>query len=110
MNNTFYTACDKTNSGNKTSTYNCCINTCLINSQKQELCFPLCSQIFPIVKNRCAFKYNCWVDGTFDNSCINQNRKQIYQCCMEDCGKYKNNKDSYYNFDCKKYCNEFNVE
>jgi len=106
MNNNFFTLCES--SDNKVETYNCCLNTCLQSSTEPKLCYPMCAQIFPIIKEKCAFEFNCWNEGKYDNFCLKQNSKNIQDCCIDKCKKLSFNK--YPDFiDCDVYCSDYSL-
>lgn len=106
MNNHFFSICNQnTNNGStQNDKYNCCINTCTTYSTQPNTCYSLCAQTFPLIKDYCAFKMNCWNNGFFDPKCIQQHQQEIHNCCLNECGQYKYNTYTSDSLNCNQYC------
>lgn len=107
MFNNFFTLCES--SDNKVETYNCCIKTCTTNSSNPSMCYPMCAQVFPMIKDQCAFKFDCWKDGHYNPYCMKINEKGIKECCLRDCEQYSY---SLYpeTLDCESYCSDYTIK
>lgn len=107
MFNNFFTLCE--NSDNKVETYNCCIQTCTKYSTNKSMCYPMCAQVFPMIKDRCAFNADCWKNGRYDPFCMEINKTEIKECCKRECKNY-----SYTLYpdvlDCDLYCSDYTVD
>jgi len=106
MNNHFFTLCDST--GNKVDTYNCCIRVCTSQSKEPKLCYPMCAQVFPMIKDKCAFESNCWKDGMYNPECIESKQQQIKNCCLRECKSYDYTKLPE-KLDCDAYCSDYSL-
>jgi hypothetical protein len=110
MNNHFFTLCessDNSDSG-KAETYNCCIRTCTSGSSDPKLCYPMCAQIFPLIKDQCAFESNCWKDGVYNPQCLTSNKQQIQKCCIRECKSYRYTRFPEH-LDCDAYCSDYSI-
>lgn len=104
MNNTIFSICGNENQNEK---YQCCVQTCTTHSQQPEACLPFCAQVFPMMKDYCVFKMNCWNNGFYDPKCIQRQRKEIQQCCLDECSQYRVNRYSSDELDCQSYCADY---
>ena len=86
MQNNFFSICESRypyqettalKNSSKIDTYSCCLNQCLKYSTEPPLCHSMCAQIFPSVKDRCAFKMKCWDEqiGKFNQNCLKTKKK-----------------------------------
>jgi hypothetical protein len=107
MNNHFFSVCETTPNATQNEKYHCCIRTCTSQSQQPNVCYPMCAQVFPLIKDFCAFKENCWNNGFYDPKCIRSRQREIHQCCLNECGQYKYNSYSSDQMDCDQYCSEY---
>ena len=110
MNNSFFTLCGPY-STNKNDLYNCCINSCKSQSTAPHMCFATCAQVFPMIKDRCAFEQECWRDGFFNKKCIEAKSKEIQECCVEKCqSNTRLNRFTPNVLDCDRYCSEYQLQ
>ena len=113
--NTFFSICQNNQETQKESTkvevYNCCIDTCTKNSATPDICYSMCAQIFPGIKDQCALEHKCWNDknGEFQKDCLRTQREPIQQCCKKKC-EFKHNRFSKFDFDCTTYCAQYQLD
>jgi len=107
MNNNFFTLCSR-NSTNKNDVYQCCLQTCQTHSKAPHMCFSMCAQIFPLIKDRCAFEQDCWRDGFFNKKCLDAKAGIIRECCMERCQNTSRRKTyTPEELNCDQYCSQY---
>lgn len=111
MNNSFFTICTQY-SKNKNDIYNCCIETCRSQSKTPNICYSTCAQIFPLIKDRCAFEQECWRDGYYNKKCLEAKSREIQNCCVERCERRKRTNpyvDTNDLYDCNRYCSDYTL-
>jgi hypothetical protein len=109
MNNSFFTLCSQ-QSDNKNDIYQCCLQTCQAHSKAPHMCFSMCAQIFPLIKDRCAFEQECWRDGFYNKKCLEAKAPIIRDCCMERCQRSsRRRRFTNDELDCDRYCSDYNI-
>ena len=107
MNNNYFTLC-KLLSNDIMDQYNCCLETCNQNNNpkytniKNDLCNSSCKKIFledMNYKSECGFENGCW-STIWNNTCLQEKEKNIYDCCLNKCKKKKDL------IDCDRFCKE----
>jgi hypothetical protein len=113
--NSFFSICQKNPGTQKESTkteiYKCCLQTCLRHSSEADVCYPMCAQIFPGIKDQCALEEKCWNDnnGEFRKECVKSRYDSIRSCCLKKCER-KHNRFTKLEFDCESYCATYQLE
>lgn len=101
MFNNFFTLSET--SDEKMDTYDNCIRICTKSSKEPKMCYPMCAQIFPIIKEKCAFEQGCWKDGVYDSYCLKMNKQNLLECCHLQCSNTREISN------CDLYCSEYDV-
>ncbi len=115
MNNTFFTSCQNPKHTNqlyneKTDVYTCCVNSCRDSSERPHMCYATCAQLFPVIKDRCAFEQECWRDGFFNKVCLEAKASIIQECCKERCERSARARQyTTEQLDCDQYCKQYNI-
>jgi len=109
--NQFFTLCapNGITPENRNETYACCLNTCTTQSSAPHLCYSMCAQVFPMMKDRCAFEAECWRDGFYNKKCLDANADRIHQCCVKRCQDFPSTPYPYDRLDCERYCSDYNL-
>jgi hypothetical protein len=130
--NHYFTICNPQGNSSLTDTYNCCIQQCDTQPEtfrnSRNTCYAMCNEMYPpqfIPKTICAFKNNC-LDNMFYPPCLEENKQNIQECCVQECKqnlRYKNIGSFFplpysltnreynmpYDFDCDEYCKQFKI-
>ncbi len=111
MNNHFFSLCDTDAPQRKSfnDMYSCCVGTCTARSAFPHLCYSMCAQVFPMMKERCAFEEQCWRDGFYNKKCLEAKAEKIHQCCVNRCEDYQRNPQAYDRMDCQRYCSDYTL-
>lgn len=107
--NHFFTLCRPSFDANLADTYKCCLETCTAQSEQPHVCYSMCAQMFPNIKDRCAFEHECWRDGFYNIKCLQAKSKEIKECCVDKCQQYRQNPFSYTLLDCNRYCSDYEL-
>lgn len=86
------------------------MQTCQSQSKAPHICFSMCAQVFPMIKDRCAFEQECWRDGYYNKKCLEAKAPEIQKCCVEKCQtNTRLNKYTENTLDCERYCSEYRI-